>query len=200
VRERCRVLPYFVERPATPPPGPPGSGSVCFVGRLARTKGVDVLIRAVRSAPSVRRLEVVGDGYHRAELEALARGTGIDVRFHGWLSPREVRAVMSGVDVIAVPSVWPEPFGIVGLEAMAAGRAVVASRIGGIPEWLDDGRTGTLVTPGAVDELAAALEHAAGDPSSAARMGRTGWDRVARFGVDEHVRALLAIYEDAQQQ
>jgi glycosyltransferase involved in cell wall biosynthesis len=196
--ERCRVLPYFVERPAVAPAAPPGSGAVCFVGRLARAKGADVLIRAVGNAPSVRRWEVVGDGYQRAELEALARATGIDVRFHGWLTAREVRVVMSGVDVVVVPSVWPEPFGIVGLEAMAAGRTVVASRIGGIPEWLDDGSTGILVTPGSVGELAAALERTVGHPSEATRMGRAGWDRVGRFGVDEHVRALLAIYEDAQ--
>jgi glycosyltransferase involved in cell wall biosynthesis len=100
--------------------------------------------------------------------------------------------------VVAMPSLWPEPFGRVGLEAMAHGRAVVAFDVGGIREWLIDGETGFLVPPRDVDAMADRLTRLLDDPGLAASLGARGRARVEReFSAAEHVRRLLRLYEDA---
>lgn len=194
----ARVVPYFVERPEQPP-APSAGRNVAFVGRLSAAKGLDVLLHALAAVPSDwERLLVVGDGWHRAECERLARRLGLADRVDwlGRLDGPGVAAAIRSARVVAVPSRWPEPFGIVGLEAMAQARAVVASRGGGIPEWLDDGETGLLVRPDDAAQLARALRTVLRDPDRAAALGRTGWERAARFSPASHLAALDAIYAE----
>ncbi len=199
--ERCHVLRYFVQREVAPIVIP-RQRAVCFAGRLTKLKGVDVLLAAVARAHSVRRLDIVGDGYFRAELERLARRLGVAdrVRFHGWLDEERIRAVMASSDVVAVPSTWPEPFGIVGLEAMSLGRPTLGSAIGGIPEWLADGEVGRLVAPSDVAGLARTLDQMLDDDEALVRMGRAAWQQVAAFSADAHIAGLDAIYARAQAQ
>jgi glycosyltransferase involved in cell wall biosynthesis len=193
---RCHAIPYFVERPSAPPP-PAAGRSVAFVGRLTANKGLDVLLEALARHPDAwDDLTVVGDGWDRARCEELARTLGIAGRvvFAGWLPAGGVQETLRRAAVVAVPSRWPEPFGIVGLEAMAAARPVVASRIGGIAEWLDDGETGVLVEPGDADALAAGLATVLSDPVQARRLGEEAWRRVAAFSPAAHLAALDAVY------
>ncbi len=194
---RCRVLPYFVAV-APDVSAPPGNGRVCVVGRLTKLKGVHVLLEAVALSRRVQHLEVVGDGYHRDRLQTLARDLGIAARvtFPGWLDERATRSAMQAADLVAVPSLWPEPFGIVGLEAMAASRAVIASGTGGMPEWLADGQTGRIVGSHDAASWAAILDEALADQPSLARWGATGAQQVRRFSREQHLRGLRALYED----
>lgn len=143
-------------RPVTRPPVEP---VVAFVGQLIRGKGLDVLIRAVARQPGVQLL-VAGDGSGRAEAEALARKLDVQrrVEFLGALRPEEVSAVYDQARLLVVPSRWPEPFGMVGVEAMRRGRPVVGAWHGGIPEWLDDGETGMGFRPGDVEDLEHAMQ------------------------------------------
>jgi len=97
-----------------------------------------------------------------------------------------------------VPSLWPEPFGLVGIEALAVGRPVVASATGGILDWLTDG-VGLTVTPGNARELARALDGLLSDPDRQRAMGELGRELVARrFSAERHVQALLGAYRTAR--
>lgn len=191
--DRCRAIPYFVDRAPAPPP-PPTGGTVAFVGRIVGRKGLDVLIEALAAAAGWDELVVVGDGWDRSRCERLGASLAGRVRFAGWLDKAGVADTLSRARLVAVPSRWPEPFGIVGIEAMAAGRPVVASGVGGIPEWLDDGETGFAVAPGDVAALTAGLERLLADDALAARLGRTAWERSARFAERSHLDALDRVY------
>lgn len=140
-----------------------GRGSqVLFVGRLARPKGVPILLEAIaklrESHPDVR-LSVVGDGPDRQQLESTALRSGIEskVQFLGYQSQSQVRELLKQSDVFAMAS-FAEGIPVVLMEAMAAGVPVVATRIAGIPELVEDGRSGFLVSPGD----SAALAHRVG--------------------------------------
>jgi glycosyltransferase involved in cell wall biosynthesis len=197
--ERCHVVPYFVERPPEPPASN-GSRAVAFVGRISRSKGLDVLLNALGAVQGTwSRLLVVGDGWDHGRCLRISRRLGIDeyIDFLGWLSPAEVADVLRRARLLALPSRWPEPFGIAGIEAMAQGRPVVATRIGGIPEWLDDGETGVLVDPGDAAALAAGLASMLEDDGRAERAGLEGWRRVARFSVENHLAMLDTVYQQA---
>ena len=143
------------------------------------------------------RLVVVGDGPARAAAERLA-GRLIPGRaeFLGWQDSAE--PYYAGAAMLAVPSLWPEPSGNVGLEAMARGLPVVAYRSGGIPEWLVDGQTGLLAEPGDVWGLARNIELLLAEPGLARQLGEAGRERQReRFGAERHVRRLEEILGEA---
>lgn len=136
------------------------SGRVLFVGRLEPMKGVDVLLRAFAQAglPENAALRVVGDGSQRGALEALAQSLGIAhrVTFVGYVPTPEVFTEFAQAEIFAGLS-RSEALGNVFLEAQAAGCAVVATKVGGIPDVVRDGETGILVPPDDVDAAHAAL-------------------------------------------
>ena len=181
---------------------------VLFVGRITRQKGVPHLLRAARSIdPAVQLVLCAGapdtpalDREFRGlfdELNAVRDG----VHWIPAMLPRPVVAqLLTHAAVFVCPSVY-EPLGIVNLEAMACGTAVVASAVGGIPEVVDDGVTGLLVPydeqrPDAFESaLAAAIDRLAGDPDAAARMGAAGRERAVReFGWDTVARRTTDLY------
>ncbi len=196
--DRRAVIPYF---PTTTPRE--GSGydtrrRVVFAGRLVLPKGVDVLIRAVARVDA--DLVICGTGRREPKLRALAARVGIAERVHfkGWMGPEQLAQELADASVLAVPSLWPEPFGIVGIEAFSAGRPAVGSATGGIVDWLKDGVCGIAVAPGDVNALARALERLLGDPQLQRTMGLAGRELVAeRFSAQRHVATLLAAYRDA---
>jgi starch synthase len=184
---------------------------VLFVGRITRQKGVPHLLRAAhRLDPSAQLVLCAGAPDTPAiEQEFLGLVDGLRAARDGvvWIPemlPRgEVIQLLSRAAVFACPSVY-EPLGIVNLEAMACGAAVVASAVGGIPEVVEDGVTGLLVPydeadPGAFEAaLAAALNKVVADPEAAGRMGAAGRARALReFGWDAIARRTLAVYEEA---
>jgi glycosyltransferase involved in cell wall biosynthesis len=194
---RRHVVPLFVPEPALVA-APNRGRRVLFVGRVVQAKGLDVLIRAL--AGTSAELEVCGDGWALPRARKLARRLGLErrVSFSGWRSAAELEHAYARADLVAVPSRWPEPFGLVGLEALSRERAVVASDTGGVRDWLDDGETGRLVAAGDPDALGRAMRPLLDDPDARAAMGRLGAARVAaRFSEDRHVAALEAVYAGA---
>ncbi|MGW1805306.1 glycogen synthase [Streptomyces sp. NPDC002078] len=188
----------------------PARPYVLFVGRITRQKGVPHLLRAVRDIdPGVQVVLCAGapdtpeiDREFRELFEELSR-VRAGVFWIPQMLPRpEVIQLLTRAAVFACPSVY-EPLGIVNLEAMACGTAVVASRVGGIPEVVDDGRTGLLAD---VDDefeagLARALDTVLGDPEAARRMGEAGRARaVGEFGWDAVARRTAALYEEILKQ
>jgi glycosyltransferase involved in cell wall biosynthesis len=173
---------------------------VVFAGRLVAPKGVDRLIRAAQELPGTE-FSICGDGWDLKRLRRLAERLGVDdrVMFRGWLAPVELARELAEASVVAIPSLWPEPFGLVGIEAFAAGRPVVASDTGGVRDWLQDGVSGLLVKPGDAHELAARLDELLGDPARQAEMGEAGRQSVAaRFSPQHHLQGLLGAYETAR--
>jgi len=156
-RERIAVIPPPTEGERLTAPAPrPAADRVLFAGRLVRDKGLASLIRAVGRIPAARRPALAAAGAPTAEsvsLPALADSLGVKLEMLGHLRPAALAAEMDRSTLVVVPSLWPEPFGLVGIEAHARGRPVVAYDTGGIAEWMGAG--GTLVPCG--DERALAL-------------------------------------------
>ncbi|MFJ4844823.1 MULTISPECIES: glycogen synthase [unclassified Streptomyces] len=182
---------------------------VLFVGRITRQKGVPHLLRAARRLdPDIQLVLAAGapdtpavDAEFRDLVEQLGQSRRGVVWIPGMLPRPEVVQLLTHAAVFVCPSVY-EPLGIVNLEAMACGTAVVASAVGGIPEVVRDGVTGVLVPyeekdPAGFEEgLAAAVNAVAGDPAAAARMGAAGRERaVAEFGWDAVARRTVDVYE-----
>jgi glycosyltransferase involved in cell wall biosynthesis len=174
---------------------------VVFAGRVVPIKGVAVLIRAARELPGTEFV-ICGDGWGLAKMRKLARRTGVQERvlFKGWLGAEQLAHELAEASVVAVPSLWPEPFGLVGIEALAAGRPVVASATGGIEDWLQDGVSGLTVKPGDANALARALAELLDDPERQQALGAAGRDRVAaQFSRERHVEVLLEAYRKARE-
>ncbi len=190
------IVHYGIARGAEPVP-PPSEPLLVCVGRLVPIKGHDVLLRALAAAreriPALT-LEIVGDGPLRERLEQLAGELGIAeaVTFSGWLSP--VTSAYERAAFAVVPSLG-EGFGMVALEAAERGRAVVASAVGGLPEIVEDGRTGLLVAPGDAQALARALVELAGDPERREQMGADARGRaLAEFSLDRCADRIDELY------
>lgn len=180
--------------------GPRGD-VILYVGRLVDAKGVDILLEAFAelSLPPPWRLEIVGDGPMKTQLEAQARRLGVDVCFLGALPPAMVRERMAHAAVVAVPSTWHEPLGLVPLEAMAAGALVVASGVGGMLETVLDGETGFTVpagdAKGVAGGLARAVEMLSRDDELTA-MRDAASKMASRHCADSVVRESIAVFRD----
>lgn len=188
--EGVAIAPFVAGRIEVAPPEL--DDRVLYVGRVTRQKGLGQLIRAI-GLTEMATLEVSGEGWWKPAAEKLVVRLGLErrVRFLGWLAPSELDAAYRRAAVVAVPSLWPEPFGMVGLEAMARGRPVVATATGGIPEWLADGQTGLLTPPGDVRALARALQRLLDDPGLRARMGAAGAEHIRRrFTANAHIARI----------
>jgi glycosyltransferase involved in cell wall biosynthesis len=188
------VLPGFApgrDPTLSPLPSPPFRA--LFVGRLDHGKGVDVLLQAMPMCPDMH-VTVIGAGPAHFSLMQLARELGLTDRitFTGALPYEAVARAMRASHVVVIPSRWPEPFGLVGVEAMSVGRAVIGSRAGGIPEWLSDGETGLLVPPGIAQALAAALARLAADRDELHRMGQQAWQAAQAFLPETHLDHIMA--------
>lgn len=163
-----------------------------------REKGLDLLFDALARLTGEWTCTVVGEGIAsvKARSQARERGLADRVTFAGWLNDGALADAFDQASVVVVPSRWPEPFGIVGIEAMAHGRPVVAFRVGGVPDWLDDGVTGWAVAPGDVAAFADRLGWTLDHPDEAAAMGARGRVRVERdFLARGHLAKLMPIYQ-----
>ncbi|MCZ6598240.1 MAG: glycosyltransferase family 4 protein [Planctomycetota bacterium] len=156
-------------------------------------KGVDFLLTALAKVTHPFRAVVSGTGPAEEWLRRKARDDGLAERVHfsGWLDPDAVETLYERATVVVCPSVWDEPFGLVGLESMAHGKPVVAFRVGGIPDWLADGETGLLVARKDTDGMAQAIDRLLGDRDLAHRYGERGREVVGeRFTIEAHVDGL----------
>ncbi len=185
-----------------PDPAPTTVGTrLLYVGRLEAVKGTTVLLHAfklVHEQHSDARLEIVGDGLERARLEALATELGVSdkVRFRGWADEEAVHEALADCRALIIPSIWPENFPTVALEALAVGRAIVATRVGGMQEIVGDELTGLLVPPGDVGALAAAMAKMVSDRHMAASMGQMARALAGQFSLDRFTSHLVDLYTE----
>jgi len=140
--ERIVVLPTNTYQPddtvfseQVTAPGP----TVLYVGALTENKGILALLESVRLIPDLH-LWIAGEGYLRSQVEQKVRQAGMEdrVTFWGWVNQGSLATLYEACNLVAVPSLWPEPFGLVGVEAMFHGKPVVAFDVGGIRDWLID--------------------------------------------------------------
>ena len=177
--------------------GLPEKDYFCYVGRLSHEKGLDVLIRAAASLDAGRLL-VVGDGPEADGLKALARELGANrVEFAGYRSGEELGRILAESQFVVLPSRWYENLPYTVMEAFASSKAVVASRIGGIPEMVDDGVNGLLFPAGDSGALAACLRRMLSDRPAREEMGRRGREKAERdYGRERHYREIERIYRE----
>lgn len=185
--------------PARYDPAPrAGAPHLLFVGRLAAVKGVPVLFEALErlDIPGLR-VTLIGDGPERAglEREAAERGLADVVDFAGYRNQTEVAEALRETDALVLPS-FAEGVPVVLMEAMAAARPVVTTRIAGVPELVEDRVSGRLVPPGDVDALAEALRAVLSDAALRARMGAAGRAKVcAEFDIGKEAAWLSRLLD-----
>lgn len=158
---------------------PEGVPLLLAVGALGRCKGQDLLVDALARTRSAPHALIVGEGEARAQLEKRAASLGLSVRVRFAGRRDDVGELLHACDLLVHPARW-EGFGRVVAEAMAAGRPLVATRVGGIPEIVLDGATGRLVEPGRPDLLAHAIDELLGDRELAHRLGQAAQRFAAR--------------------
>lgn len=167
--------------------------------------GLDLLLKAFarveKAGPGRARLRIAGDGPEKPALEALARELEIAdrVEWTGALANAQVADFYRSLDVVVVPS-RQESFGVTAVEGLACGKPVIASRVGGLPEIVSDHRSGLLVAPENVAELAAAMETLINDPGLRTRMGRAGREDVLKiYDWQQNISVMEEIYEQTLQ-
>jgi len=195
-----RPIRAFGERQEPERTGPDDPAVVLVAGRITAEKGLAVVLTAladlspggpvdVRIAGVVEDTEYWAHCLGLADAARLANGR-VTVTPLGHLQYGAIDDELGRADIVAVPSQWPEPFGAVALEAMAAGAAVVASRVGGLAKMVVDGRNGLLVDPSDIAGWTAALDTLLGDPARARRLGTQAHRDVLGASIDEHVTSL----------
>ena len=206
--DRVHVVPPFVSADV-PQDFDREDGDTCrllYLGRLERLKGVMHLLDALpvvwRALKRPLHVTVAGDGAERQTLEEQAARiirahAGITVQFAGWQGDSGRARLFAEADALVVPSIWPEPFGLVGLEAAAAGVPAVAFATGGIPEWLHDGENGCLAPArgASSDLLAAAIIRCIGIPGELRRLSDGARRSSAAWTLGRHVAALDALFQ-----
>ncbi len=178
--DRIDVIPGHTHVPeAEFPPLSDDGDDILFVGQVIRSKGLDMLVKAMTLLKNPAHLKVVGVGSALEANKGLANTLGISdkVEFLGWVPHHELDSYFEKAALVVVPSVWAEPFCLVGIEAMARSRPVVAFDVGGISQWLEDGKCGYLVREITPEALAARIDELLGDRDLARGMGAYGRKR-----------------------
>lgn len=172
-----------------------GKLRVGFLGRLDPTKGVELLIRA--AAPLLKgecELRIAGKGREPYEQELKERAASLDVRFMGFV---KTEAFLAEVDVLVVPSLWNDPCPLVIIEAFAQGVPVIGSNRGGIPERIDEDKTGFVFSPEHPETLTVALERFISDRDLLARMNAESLLRARDLSPKRMVDDYLEVYGKA---
>ena len=198
----CEIMPngIDVERFSAGPATPSDRPAVFFIGRHEPRKGLDVLLQAFSRIGRDAELWVAGEGQHTPALRARHEGTTSDrVRWLGRITEREKEARLRGAAVACFPAIEGESFGVVLLEAMAAGTPVVASDIEGYRTVSRDDREALLVAPGDAGALADALRRILDDQGLRERVAAAGRARASEFALDDLAWRFTGVYRRAAQ-
>jgi glycosyltransferase involved in cell wall biosynthesis len=170
---------------------------ILFVGRIVPYKGIEWLIKALAQTDRRIHLDIAGDGWGRPSMEKLAAQMGLSDRltWHGWCQGDKLEQLYQQSLAVVFPSLWPEPAGLVTLEAYARYRPVIAAAVGGIPEYVQNGQTGILVPPHDISQLADAINTLASNYLQTRTMGEQGqaWFQ-QEFTLNVHIQRLKKIY------
>jgi glycosyltransferase involved in cell wall biosynthesis len=210
---RVSVIPYYITPLSRDSAVADRSSSekawrLVFAGRMDPLKGGSLLLKALPIIQSAtgRPVSVVfaGDGSQRRIWESEARNLcrsapGLEAKFAGWLDDAELAGLYRASDLLVVPSLWPEPFGTVGVKAGLEGLPSAAFAVGGISEWLVDGMNGHLAPgdPPTAEGLARAIIECLCDKDHYEDLRRNAAKMAWRFNVDAHVSTLIDIFQSA---
>ena len=174
---------------------------IVYAGQIVRGKGVDVLLESLARVTKPFECVIIGDGSHRQACEQLRDrlGLGGRVKFTGFLPQAEIAGYYREASLSVMSSLWPEPFGATGIEAMRCGLPVVAFDAGGIREWLHDGVNGHLVPWMDRSAFAARVDDLLGDKEAARRLGENGRRQAdERFNFSSYVDGLEGLFSRVQ--
>ncbi|MBW4560109.1 MAG: glycosyltransferase family 4 protein [Mojavia pulchra JT2-VF2] len=170
---------------------------ILFAGRIVPYKGIEWLIRAIARTNQQIHFDIAGDGWGKPSMEQLANQLGLSDRitWHGWCNSDKLETLYQQCLAVVFPSLWPEPAGLVTLEAYARYRSVIASAVGGIPEHVQDGQTGILVPLNNIKQLATAINELATNYAKTRLMGEQAqaWFQ-QEFTINVHIQRLEKIY------
>ena len=172
---------------------------VLGIGRIVAEKGMDYLVRTFAKIRHRAKLIIVGEGPALESLKSLAQELEVSDRisFPGWLPHDKLAAFYRQCAVVVVPSVAPESFGMVGIEAMSYGKPVLAFDVGGISDWLQHGETGFLVPPRDEAGLREKINTLIERPELAEQMGEKARKAaIERFSPKRHVERLISVFEE----
>jgi len=198
--DRITVIPYFTDitdgfTKAS------GQNNILFVGRLSPEKGLDIFFDILTIMKIDFRCVIIGDGpsHYITMLRDKVREMKLDkqIEFLGWVGNKYLGEYYEEAAFLVVPSVWPEPFGIVGIEAMAHSRPVISFDVGGISEWLEDNKTGFLIERNNKEDFAGKMELLLRDESLRNELGRNAYKKASTvFNKSNHVRKLISVFNE----
>lgn len=200
---QVEVLNYFAEKPEESQGISNHKNIIMFSGRVFREKGIFLLLKVIKRIPQSLDYELVidGDGPALEQAKKMARSLGVQsrVRFVGWLGAAEHKELYKEASIVVFPSIWPEPFGLVGIEAMSYAKPVVAFDHAGVKEWLRNGVSGYAVTVNDEKAMADKLQFLLENRSHAQAMGEQGKEIFeSNFTADNHVKKLQMIYKEVR--
>lgn len=193
------VRPNFVRAPALSVKKGTGNGYALFMGRLSPEKGCWTLIHAFEQLPGVQ-LKIVGTGPMEQELRDYLRNKGIqNIEMLGFKAGEEKWEILKNAMCLVLPSEWYENFPVTALEGFMAAKPVVASRMGGLPYIVEEGKSGLLFDAGQATELAQRIQYLVEHPEEAESMGRNGRYLVeTKYGPEEGYKNLMKIFSQVQ--
>jgi glycosyltransferase involved in cell wall biosynthesis len=196
---RLEVIPYYTILPELSGLNEKSQVPVIVcVSRMEAEKGIDYLLRALSMVKIKSKVFIIGEGTQLPYLKKMAKSLSDkhEIIFSGWIENSDLTNFYSQATLAVVPSIWPEPFGIIGIEAMANRTPVVAFDVGGVSEWLIDGQTGYLIPQRNEKALAEKLSFLLENPDVAKEMGDRGRNLVEkRFVPEVHMKNLLALFK-----
>lgn len=197
--ERIQRIPLFAEpaqaielEPAIDP------AQLLFVGQLVTGKGLDILLQALKQVPQAK-LTIIGQGRQESEYRQLSSKLGLESRvaFMGAVNPDQLQHFYRHAAIVVIPSRAPETFGLVGVEAMAYGKPVIASQVGGTSDWLRHGKNGLNFRSGDAKSLAVAIQSLISHSALAHKMGQQGYQMWQKeFRLNTHIESLLMLMHE----
>lgn len=168
---------------------------ILYAGNLSRHKGVHILIKAFKEIKHDNiRLHITGKGKDAEEFRKLA-GSDPKIKFYDFVPEEKLRELYKMANIVVVPSIWYENSPVVIYESFRHQTPVIGSRIGGIPELVEEGENGFLFTPGSVEELKNILEDLINSPEKLQKLENRAFKSVKKYRMDEHIRKLEQLYE-----
>ena len=172
---------------------------ILYVGGLSRNKGVHILINAFKEQKRNNiSLHIIGKGKDEVELKKIAE-TDKRIFFHGFKTGEELKNIYGGANITVVPSIWYDNSPRVIYESFMQGTPVIGSRIGGIPELVEDGYNGFLFEAGNVDELKAILDNLIKSPDKLKRLEEGAFVSAKKYNTVEHIKKLEDLYREVQE-
>jgi glycosyltransferase involved in cell wall biosynthesis len=196
--EKISVLPYFIDYESPQEVAEPDAKRMLYAGRIVDAKGLDVLLDVLTLVKEDFILDVAGTGPMEKICQDKVKNLGLTdkVAFHGWVERKGLAELYKKCSFLVLPSVWPEPFGICGIEAAFFGKPAVAFNVGGVSDWLIDGETGFLVEPYRKEEMAEKISYLLNNSEKVQELGREARKRaIEKYNPELHVKELLKILE-----